>query len=483
MKTAIGCLRSLPLRSPHRCAWSRSEPPGVQSPECGAAFFDRRTLPLEYAGPGRDTPEPEDLAEVRIGYFGPDDPAHLEAGDLWCAAVLAIEQANRQGGYQGKPFRLVARWSDNPWTGGAAHVTQMVYADGVWALVGGIDSASTHLAEQVTTKSRLPLLCASNTDRTANSAIVPWMFSLLPGDQLQAPVLSTELARRIGQTPFVVIAGEDHDSRSFLAELKRCFTRDGIAPQFQFVYRPTEADNAGWVRRTLESKPSLVLLVTDAGGSARLVRGLRAACFQGEIFGGPAMGRRRFLEEAGPAAEGVILPLVAEPGEKWSALDAILEKRFQRRLDFAAAGTYDAVQLLVAAVRQAGLNRARIGDALRDSLRGTALPGPSAGTRWAATLAPSISVRFPLAASYALMDRGQVRGRESTTDGAFRPRGTRARRDSVRRLREVRARRTADHVIWGTAPESLGTRRSARSGCTVPRSSNDKRRNRRSSCH
>ena len=28
--------------------------------------------------------------------------------------------------------------------------------------------------------------------------------------------------------------------------------------------------------------------------------------------------------------------------------------------------TYDAVQLLVAAVRQAGLNRARIGDALRD---------------------------------------------------------------------------------------------------------------------
>jgi ABC-type branched-subunit amino acid transport system substrate-binding protein len=96
-----------------------------------------------------------------------------------------------------------------------------------------------------------------------------------------------------------------------------------------------------------------------------LVHAVCAAGFQGDIFGGPAMGRRRFLQEAGPAAEGVIFPLVAEPGEKWSALEAILEKRFQRHLDFAAAGTYDAVQLLVAAVRKAGLNRVRIGDALR----------------------------------------------------------------------------------------------------------------------
>jgi branched-chain amino acid transport system substrate-binding protein len=334
-------------------------------PDGKAPFFDRRTLPLEYAGPGRETPEPENLAEVRIGYFGPDDPAHPEAGDLWCAAVLAIEQANREGGYQGKPFRLVARWSDNPWTGGAAHVTQMVYADGVWAIVGGIDSASTHLAEQVTTKARLPLVCAASSDRTANSAIVPWMFSLVPGNQLQAPGLVAELARRVGRKPFVVIAGEDHDARSFLGELNRSLAKHGLAPQFQFVYRPADGNHAALARRALDSQPSAVVLVADAGGSARLVRELRGTGFQGEIFGGSTMGRRRFLVDAGPAAEGVILPLLVEPGEQLPVLEAKFQARFQRSPDFAAAGTYDAVQLLVAAVRKAGLNRARIGDALR----------------------------------------------------------------------------------------------------------------------
>lgn len=342
-----------------------AETSAIRSTDGKAPFFDRRELPLEYAGPGREAAEPKDLTEVRIGYFGPDDPAHPDAGDLWCAASLAIEEANRQGGYRGKPFRLVARWSENPWTGGAAQVTRMVYGDGVWALLGGIDSASTHLAEQVTTKARLALVSAVSSDRTANSAIVPWMFSLLPGNQLQAPLLAADLARRVGRQPLVVIAGEDHDSRSFLAELNRSFSKVGLAPQFQFVYRPSAANQAETVRRALACQPAAVVLVADDRGSARLVRDLRGEGFNGAVVGGPAMGRRRFLEEAGSTAEGVVLPLVIQPGEKWPAWEDAFRKRFQRSPDFAAAATYDAVQMLVAAVRQAGLNRARIGDALR----------------------------------------------------------------------------------------------------------------------
>ena len=197
---------------------------GVRA-ECTAAerpFLDRRTQPLEQSSPDRDLPDPNDVTEVRIGYFGPDDPAHPDAADLWRAATLAIELANEQGGYRGKPFRLVARWSDNPWTGGAAEVTRLVYSDRVWAILGGIDGPSTHIAEQVTTKAWLPLLCAASSDRTANAAVVPWMFSLLPGDHLQAPALTKSLASRVAAAPFVVIVGDDHDSRCFMVQFDRC---------------------------------------------------------------------------------------------------------------------------------------------------------------------------------------------------------------------------------------------------------------------
>ena len=108
---------------------------------------------------------------------------------MWCAACLAIEEANQAGGYEGLPFRLVPGWSGNPWGSGITAVTRMVYSQKVWAVIGGIDGPSTHLAEQVVAKARLPLLSPGSTDKTVNLANVPWMFSCVPDDHLLAPVL------------------------------------------------------------------------------------------------------------------------------------------------------------------------------------------------------------------------------------------------------------------------------------------------------
>ena len=41
--------------------------------------FDATQQTTEYAGPGREDPQPTDLDEVAIGYFGPDDPETKDA--------------------------------------------------------------------------------------------------------------------------------------------------------------------------------------------------------------------------------------------------------------------------------------------------------------------------------------------------------------------------------------------------------------------
>src|SRR5512138_1814951 len=139
-------------------------------------YWDAQNQPLSVQHPGLDAPDP-DVSEVRIGYFGPSDPAHPDGGDMWVAASLAVSEANLAGGYRGRPFRLIARWSDQPWTAGAAHVTRLVLSDNVWAIVGGPDGATTHLAEQITAKTQLALVGPASTDATVNFAGVPWMFS------------------------------------------------------------------------------------------------------------------------------------------------------------------------------------------------------------------------------------------------------------------------------------------------------------------
>jgi len=127
------------------------------------------------------------------------------------------------------------------------------------------------------------------------------------------------------------------------------------------------------------------------------------------------MGRRRFQQEAGDAAEGVVFPLLYDPRQEGThhgdtenaernkrvagrenaahsphspraafrapyslqppcspclrgedLLAKTFTDRFERPPDYAAAHTYDAVRLLVAAIRKAGMNRARIRDALKE---------------------------------------------------------------------------------------------------------------------
>ena len=98
-----------------------------QKPSSRKVFFDARKHQTNYAGPGREKSPPTDIRQISIGYFGPSTASHPEGGDMWRAASLAIEEANRSGGYKGLPFRLVAGWSDNPWGTGVSKVVRMAY--------------------------------------------------------------------------------------------------------------------------------------------------------------------------------------------------------------------------------------------------------------------------------------------------------------------------------------------------------------------
>ena len=76
------------------------------------------------------------------------------------------------------------------------------------------------------------------------------------------------------------------------------------------------------------------------------------------------MDKRDFAEEAGNDAEGTIFPLLYLPGKNSEDFERTFTARFGNRPDYLAAHTYDAVNLMVAAIRKAGLDRAAIRDAV-----------------------------------------------------------------------------------------------------------------------
>lgn len=298
---------------------------------------------------------------------------------MWCAASLAIEQANAAGGYRGAPFHLIAGWSENPWGTGVSDVARMAYTHKAWAIVGGIDGPSTHLAEQVIAKARLALVNPAATDKSVNQASVAWMFSCIPQDDVQAAALAPAIASRAEGRPFAMVSTVDHDSHLFVVELLKVLKEQGLAPAYHFELKPGQALVPDALAKLLSIDPKAVVLIADARDSARMLRELRAAGCDGVVFGGPWMGRRAFVEPAGQAADGVVFPYLCVTSDATRKFEQDFTERFGRQPDYLAAHTYDAVTMTIAAIRKGGLDRTRIRDALREL---SPWQGASGEIRW-----------------------------------------------------------------------------------------------------
>jgi branched-chain amino acid transport system substrate-binding protein len=339
------------------------------------SFKPPSQVPLDFRGPGREEPEP-DVDEVVLGWFGPGDPAHPEFGDFWRGAVLALEQENAAGGYHGKPFRLLPAWSESPWKAGIADLTRLVYDRHAWAVIGGVDGTTTHLAVQVALKSHFLLLSPGSTDASADHANVPWLFSLPPSDEHIAPVLADAVARAAAGGPFAVVASTDHDSHAALVALRRALGERRVALAALVEFAPAPDDLPAVARRVLQASPRVVVVLAPSVAAGRLVVAMRGAGYGGTIVGGAPSARGAFGRAAGEAGEGVVAPLFVESGPTSGAYDRAYATRWGEALDEAAAHGYDAVRLVAAAVREAGLNRARIRDAVRSLAPGSGASGP-----------------------------------------------------------------------------------------------------------
>ena len=105
------------------------------------------------------------------------------------AADLAIQEINSSGGYKGLPYKLVKRWSQDPWGAGSKEMIKLIYEDSVWAVIGSQNGENSHIAEQIVTKSFLPLISPLSADPTLNYIGIPWIFRLTPDFKSQAKLI------------------------------------------------------------------------------------------------------------------------------------------------------------------------------------------------------------------------------------------------------------------------------------------------------
>ena len=308
-------------------------------------------------------------APVVVGLLlPPDEP---EAVSIRQGVRAAVEEANEAAG---GAVRIAERGKKGAWGSDASEAALLVMDDGAQALIAPTGGAATHLVLQVSGRTALPVasLCP---DTSVTKASIPWMVRVAPSTVDEAKTIFGGVAASTWLA-FVPGGRAGREASSDLSAAARA-TRPGGRSIAKVVETGDGNVSDAALRAALSSSaPEAILVWLPPVEAGRMTRSLRAAGFRGPIAGPSALGSDLFAAEAGPSADGVLVPIVAP--DTAAAAGAAFGARYRRLFgadpDQAAALAHDAALLLIRAVRRADPPGSELSPAAGEPLRGATGP-------------------------------------------------------------------------------------------------------------
>jgi len=343
-------------------------------------FKEHFLLQMEYTGPGRAKPEPRHIDTVKLGFIGPimstvsvatGGKSHEEVLGIKMVqgARLAIEQANAKGGYLKRniPFELVVSNDNGLWGASGNEIIKMAYKDKVWAILGTIDGANSHIAIRVALKAEIVMMNSGDTDPTFIETNIPWVFRCISDDRQQGYLLVDYMYRKLGLKRVGVIRASNRYGRFGVREINDGSRRLGNPIVLEMAYALGIEDFSLQLERLKEENLDAVVHWGDAPEGARILNQMRAMGMEQPYFACDRCLLDEFVEIAGSNAEGVICTSPWNPTSKSKGrieFHEAFKKRFGEEPETFAAHAYDGMSMLIWAVQVAGLNRAKIRDVL-----------------------------------------------------------------------------------------------------------------------
>jgi len=327
---------------------------------------------LPYYGAAREYeyPDTSEVETVRLGFIGPLDGAHeyytMNGQQMLQGTMLAVEEANKEGGFNGIPFELIARNDIGLW---GASGNEMVALDdmGVFAAVGSIDGNNSHIAIRVALKLELPMVNTGSTDPTLTDTRIPWVIRTNPDDRQFNYALLNEIYNKKGYTRVALIRANSRYARIGTREFIDGARRLGHPLNIRQVYYPGETNFDDYLENIRQADVEAVVVWGEVDEIARIVTQMRESGMEQTVFSSDKVVSDLFLELAGEHAEGVIAAYPYNPnilGADYHKFFENYRERFGKNPGWHAVHAYDGTRILIESIKIAGLNKALIRDEL-----------------------------------------------------------------------------------------------------------------------
>ncbi len=313
---------------------------------------------------------------LRIGLSGPFSGGSSPMGESMRNGVrLAVEEINATGGIRGRMIELVER-DDQASNDAGARIADELTRMKVTATIGIVNTGVGLASIDVYQRAQIPLMIAVSTGPVLTRRYAPpssaanFIFRVSPTLDLEARILAADLKKR-ALTRVALLADDtpygDSGAAAF-AESTRSAGLDLVTVQ---RFKIGDNDMTRQLRHARSAGAQAIVGWGIGPELAQIARGMGSLAWKAPFMGSWTLSMRNFIDAAGTAGEGALVPQTFIQDAGSTAKNSFLlayHRNFrtdQIPSPMSAAQGYDGMHLLALALRQA---KSFDGDTVRRAL-------------------------------------------------------------------------------------------------------------------
>ncbi|HUL23566.1 MAG TPA: ABC transporter substrate-binding protein [Thermodesulfobacteriota bacterium] len=302
--------------------------------------------------------------EIPIGFFAPiTGPAAADGESAKNAVALGLKEVNDAGGVGGKKINLMI-YDDrlNPQEA-VAIANKLIEKDKVVGVVSGSYSGPTRVTAPIFQKAGIPMVAgyAVHPDVTWDPKEKrPNDFCFRNGflGEIEGAGAAEFAVKNLKAKKIALIFMDNDFGRAISSGFAERAEKLGATILTKQMYKyPGEKDFRPFLTRIKEGSPDVIFAAGYYNEAASIVRQAKELGITSQILGEEGFDSPKFLEIAGPAAEGVIIATNLDRDDPRPLVQNFLKNyrgAYNEDADMVGASSYDAFMILVNAIRKAG---------------------------------------------------------------------------------------------------------------------------------
>jgi branched-chain amino acid transport system substrate-binding protein len=320
----------------------------------------------------------EKPALVVGGIFSITGPASYLGEPERNTLQMLVDDINAKGGIAGQPVKAVIYDSEANVTKARLSAEKLITNDKALAIIGPSLTHTSMTVLEVTQKAKVPLIsCAAGVGITSPASERKWVFKTAQTDQMAVSRIFQYLQKQ-KLTKLAILTVSTGFGVSGKAQLEAQAPKFGLTIVANEVFGEKDTDMTPQLTKIRGTDAQVVICWGTGPAPALVAKNMKQLGFTIPLVQSHGAASRKFIELAGDAADGIIMPagkLVVfkqlpdtDPQKKvCQTYEDMYQKKFHAPASSFGGYAYDAMQMLKMAIEKVGTDKAKIRDALEQT--------------------------------------------------------------------------------------------------------------------